>query len=55
MYSNRLIATWFKCHLVAINLSGIYHNYQLHDFANPSLYTANTVNIIPLPPWSSFL
>ena len=25
--SNSLIATWVKCHLVAINPSGIYHDY----------------------------
>ena len=28
IYSNRLIATWVKCHLVAINPSGIYHDYR---------------------------
>ena len=28
IYSYRLNATWVKCHLVAINPSGIYHDYH---------------------------
>ena len=39
IYSIRLNATWVKCHLVAINPSGIYHDYRffmsvLNDFIN---------------------
>ena len=29
IYSNRVIATWVKCHLVAVNPSGIYHDYRV--------------------------
>ena len=39
IYSIRLNATWVKYHLVAINPSGIYHDYQLITFIIAKLKT----------------